>query len=73
MTTTLEVTIWDDKWPKLRIVCRRQTTSGEATITQREILYDQSLAMFETHLTNHLRPMVQELIQKRKAQQLLRS
>ena len=68
MTTSLEVTILDDKWPKLRIVCRRQTSTGETSVTTLEQLYDGAYVMFEAALHNHLRPMVDELIQRRKGQ-----
>jgi hypothetical protein len=66
MITTLEVSLMDDKWPKLRIVCRRQTSTGETTITTLDALYDGAYVMFEAQLQNHLRPMVEELIRRRK-------
>ena len=66
MQSTLEVTVVDDQWPKLRIVCQRRSTTGEPTMTQQAVLYDQANVQFETQLTNHVRVMVQDVINRHK-------
>ena len=66
MQTTLEVTVNDDRWPKLRIVCSRRSTTGEPLMTQQEVLYDQAAVQFEAQMLNHIRAMVAEVINRRK-------
>jgi hypothetical protein len=66
MQTTLEVTVIDDKWPKLRIVCSRRSTTGEPLMTQQEVLYDQAAVQFEAQMLNHIRAMVAEVVNRRK-------
>lgn len=66
MQSTLEVTVVDDQWPKLRVVCTRRSTTGEPTITQQAVLYDQAAVQFENQLSNHIRVMVADVIARRK-------
>lgn len=66
MQSTLEVTVVDDQWPKLRIACIRRSTTGEPVMTNQAILYDQANVQFENQLSNHIRVMVQDVINRRK-------
>lgn len=68
MQSTLEVTVLDDQWPKLRIVCQRRSTTGEPTMTNQAVLYDQAAAQFECQMLNHIRAMCAEVINRRKGQ-----
>src|SRR6266705_2999871 len=68
MQSTLEVTVVDDQWPKLRIVCQRRSTTGEPVMTNQAVLYDQAAVQFENQLINHLRVMVQDVVNRHKGQ-----
>lgn len=69
MQSTLDVTVLDDQWPKLRIACIRRSTTGEPTMTNQAVLYDQAGVQFETQLSNHIRVMVQDVIARHKNSQ----
>ena len=61
----MHVTITDDRWPKLTIVIKRDTDRGPV-VSQESFQYDGAYNVFEAALHNHLRPMVEEIIKRRK-------
>lgn len=62
----LEVTIDDQQWPKLKMVGVRTALDGGKSTSTEIILHDQAYNKFEGELHNLLRPMVSELINRRK-------
>jgi hypothetical protein len=65
----MNITITDDKWPKLTMVVNRETVTGDKFVSTDSYQYDLSYTNFEGILHNHLRPMVEELIKRRKRNQ----
>lgn len=63
--TKLTVVIDDQKWPKVRMVATREGITGQPTSTVSESTYDTAYTVFENVLHNHLRPMVQEVNDRR--------
>lgn len=61
----MHVTITDDRWPKLTIIIRRETDSGPV-VFQESFQYDGAYTQFEAALHNQLRPMVEQIIKRRK-------
>jgi hypothetical protein len=61
----LEVVIDDQQWPKLKLVALRTDLNGQRTAVTKVILYDQAYNQFEGDLHNQLRPMVDQLINRR--------
>ena len=63
--TRLEVSIDDQQWPKLKLVVLRMDLNGQKTALTKTVLYDQAYNQFESDLHNQLRPMVEQLINRR--------
>ena len=63
----LEVSIDDSLWPKLKFIAFRTDLNGQKTAVTKTILYDQAYNTFEGDLHNQLRPMVEQLINRRMA------
>jgi hypothetical protein len=61
----LELSIDDAQWPKLKLIALRTDLNGQKTAVTKTILYDQAYNQFESDLHNQLRPMVEQLINRR--------
>lgn len=66
MLTRLTLTIDDNHWPKLHIAGARESTQGEKFAFDQKVLYDQAYLQFENLLHNQLRPLVDEIIRRRR-------
>lgn len=66
MLNRIQLTIDDTQWPKLHISGVRENTQGSKTVFDQKVFYDQAYLQFENVLHNQLRPLVEELIQRRK-------
>lgn len=61
----LELSIDDTKWPKLKMTITRTDVNGVKTSVVKEFQYDLAYIQFEGEVHNKLRPMVDNLIQRR--------
>jgi hypothetical protein len=61
----LEVAIDDVLWPKLKLVLIRTDLDGQKTSLVKQWIYDGAYNQFENDIHNHLRPMVEQLINRR--------
>jgi hypothetical protein len=61
----LEVSIDDQKWPKLKMTLTRTDINGQKHVLQNERQYDGAYSQFENDLHNHLRPMIEQLVKRR--------
>lgn len=61
----MEVSIDDQKWPKLKMVLTRTNLDGQKSVMAKEWLYDGAYSQFENDLHNHLRPMIEQLVKRR--------
>lgn len=66
MLTRITLTIDDTSWPKLHIAGLREGTQGDKVTFDQKIIFDQAYLQFENLLHNQLRPLVDELIRRRK-------
>lgn len=64
----LTVIIDDQKWPHLTMVCQIENLDGTKTGTTDRSQYDTAYSVFENVLHNRLRPMLDQLINRRKPQ-----
>lgn len=62
----LEIEIFDDLWPKLRLVGTIRHNNGQSTHFDEKVLYDQAYSKFEGTLHNMLRPLINNVIDRRK-------
>jgi hypothetical protein len=62
----LEVIIHDSEWPKMVITVNRESYAQGQITTQEKIQYDLCYDKAEVMVHNQLRPMVNELIARRK-------
>lgn len=60
----LEITVHDQMWPQLVITISRQSYRGATQVQQEKKQYDLAYVKAEEMVHNHLRPLVEELIQK---------
>lgn len=63
----LEIIIYDDQWPKLRLVGTYTTPTGEACHFDAKVNYDRAYTQFEGSLHNALRKVVDAVISRRKS------
>jgi hypothetical protein len=63
---TISITIFDDKWPNLTLVGRREGNCGVSAAITSNQQYDLAYNKFENDLHNLLRPAVDALITRRK-------
>lgn len=62
----LEIEIFDDLWPKLRLVGMIKFDNGQRTPFDEKVNYDQAYMKFEGTLHNMLRPLINNVIDRRK-------
>lgn len=65
LRATLEVTINDEKWPKLTMITQSSKPGQGPSNSVDHALYDGAYNVFEGILHNKLRPLVEELINQR--------
>lgn len=61
----IEVSIDDVQWPKLKMVLVRTDLNGQKHALTKSWIYDGAYNQFENDLHNHLRPIVEQLINRR--------
>lgn len=62
----MTITIDDSRWPKLRMILNREMMNQPPIVSIDDRQYDLAYDGFEGIIHNHLRPMVEELIQRKK-------
>jgi hypothetical protein len=67
MLTRITLAIDDQSWPKLHISGERVGATGNRTAFEQKVQYDQAYMQFENLVHNQLRPVVTEIIERRKA------
>ena len=58
--------VYDDMWPKLRIVGEWRGPGGNRVIFEERAQYDVAYLKFEGALHNQLRPLIEAVIARRK-------
>lgn len=66
MLNRLQLTIDDTQWPKLHISGSREDSQGGKVAFDQKVFFDQAYLQFENLLHNQLRPLVEEIIKRRK-------
>jgi hypothetical protein len=61
----LSLSIDDQQWPKLHIAGERVDASGGRVAFDDKMQYDLAYTRFENTLHNQLRPLVQEIIERK--------
>ena len=64
----LTITIDDNFWPKLHIAGDRVSSTGDRVAFDEKQTYDLAYTAFENTVHNQLRPLVEEIIRRRKPQ-----
>lgn len=62
----LHIQIFDDQWPKLRLVGTIKLVNGQSAHFDEKVLYDQAYNKFEGTCHNMLRKVVEAAINRRK-------
>lgn len=62
----LEITIHDQLWPMVVITAQRESYANGRLVFQEKVQYDLAYGKAENMVHNQLKPMVEELINRRK-------